>query len=187
MNKFFKMLAVTVCALLLLACEQSNSSRTVVEPIAFHGDDECHVCGMIINNWPGPKGEILTGSDEVYKFCSTVDMLTWWLQPEHSNQMADIYVHDMTDTPWATPEDEHLIDATQAWYVMGSTQQGMGPTLASFGSQQAAVEFSEQYSGEVLAWSDLNLEVLQKVMLAGHSYALDTPLEEHGTVLHTIH
>lgn len=182
MKNFFKIVAVASCALFLLACEQSHSSRAIAEPIAFHSDDECHVCGMIISNWPGPKGEVLTGSDEVYKFCSTVDMLSWWLQPEHSNQAADIYVHDMTESTWATPADEHLIDAKQAWYVAGSTQMGMGPTLASFSSQQAAVDFSEQYQGDVLAWADIDLEVLQKVMHAGHSYSLASPVNHQGAV-----
>lgn len=178
MRTVLKIMAVGIFSLWLAGCDQAVTQRTVAEPIAFHSDDECHVCGMIITNWPGPKGEVLAGSDEVYKFCSTVDMLSWWLQPENNNREADIYVHDMADTPWASPSDDHLINATEAWYVMGSTQMGMGPTLASFSSQPAAVDFSEQYGGEVLAWSDLDLDVLQKVMHAGHSYSLDTPLEE---------
>ncbi|ART80692.1 nitrous oxide reductase accessory protein NosL [Oceanisphaera avium] len=177
MRTFLRLIAVALFSLWLAGCDQDPTQRTSAEPIAFHSDDECHVCGMIITNWPGPKGEILAGTDEVYKFCSTVDMLSWWLQPENNNRAADIYVHDMTSTPWDSPEDEHLINATEAWYVMGSSQMGMGPTLASFSSQEAANDFSEQYNGEVLAWADLDLEVLQKVMHSGHSFSLDAEPE----------
>lgn len=180
MIKFLKLITVAGFALLLVACEQQGAAQTVAEPVAFHADDECHVCGMIITNWPGPKGEILKGQDEIYKFCSTVDMLTWWLQPENHNQSATIYVHDMSETAWDNPTDEHLIDATQAWYVMGSTQMGMGPTLASFGNQQAAVDFAEQYQGEVLPWSEIDLALLQRVLHAGHNFSLDAEHQQHS-------
>ena len=179
MTNFLKLIVMASFSFLLVACEQQSMEQVAASPVAFHSDDECHVCGMIITNWPGPKGEILKGQDEVYKFCSTTDMLAWWLQPENSNQAATIYVHDMSDTPWDNPTDDHLIDATLAWYVMGSTQMGMGPTLASFSSQKAEINFSELYAGEVLAWSDINLDVLQKVMHAGHNFSLDVD-HQHG-------
>lgn len=159
LNWLFAVLA----ALTLTACSGGEEQATAKpEPVHFESDDECHVCGMVIANFPGPKGEAITEKDQhVRKFCSTRDMFAWMLQPENVNRDHTLYVHDMAQTDWKSPDDTALIDARKAFYVVGSDRTGaMGPTLASFASEDAAHKFMMEHGGQVLAYSDITLEHL---------------------------
>ncbi|MBL0952920.1 MAG: nitrous oxide reductase accessory protein NosL, partial [Pseudomonas sp.] len=75
-------LLATALAFALAACSDKEQTTQTLEPVAFHASDECHVCGMIIADFPGPKGEAVA-SNGVKKFCSTAELLGWWLQPEN--------------------------------------------------------------------------------------------------------
>ncbi len=163
-----KFISVLIICLGLVACGESEQVQVNLDPIAIHSGDECHVCGMIIQEWPGPKGEVINAkTGQVLKFCSTADMFSWVLQPENKNLKAAIYVHDMTQNHWDKPNDEHLIDARNAWYVMGSDQMGMGPTFATFGSEHAAHEFTQKHGGEVLAWSEITIDTMRAITRLG--------------------
>lgn len=192
MNKrALKYVSVFFLTLGLIACGESQQATVNLDPVAIHSGDECHVCGMIIQNWPGPKGEVINAkSGEVLKFCATTDMFSWVLQPENRNLNAAIYVHDMSQSHWDKPNDEHLIDARKAWYVMGSKKMGMGPTFASFASEQAAQAFSEEQGGEVLAWSDITIDTLQKITHLGIEYMesqMPEDRHEHLPEQHNMH
>ena len=102
--------------LLLGGCEPDNKAAETLTPVTFHADDECHVCGMAILEFPGPKGQAVE-SGAVRKFCSVAEMLGWWLQPENQAQNAQLFVHDMADRDWAKPDDARLIDARDAYFV----------------------------------------------------------------------
>ncbi len=106
-----KALFATVLALGLAGCgDDKEAVQQTLEPVAFHASDECHVCGMVIASFPGPKGQAVA-KEGVKKFCSTAELLGWWLQPENRLLDAKLYVHDMGRSVWAHPDDEHLIDA----------------------------------------------------------------------------
>ena len=117
MNTLHRIGAGAVFALLLglglAGCGEQEEVRQSLEPVAFHASDECHVCGMIISDFPGPKGQAVEKGG-VKKFCSTAEMLGWWLQPENRLLEARLYVHDMGRSVWEHPDDGHLIDATSA-------------------------------------------------------------------------
>lgn len=168
-------LLVVVAAVLLTACSDEPQKQINTDPVAFHSADECHVCGMLITEWPGSKGQsINTQNGEVHKFCSTVDMFSWLLQPENKTLQAKIYVHDMAKTHWDQPEDEHLMDAREAWYVVGSGLIGaMGPSIASYSDRVAADQLAEKTGGRVLAFDQIGLEVLQEIARAGHEHAAE--------------
>src|SRR5690554_7359072 len=74
---------------------------------------------MVVMDFPGPKGQAVA-RDGVRKFCSTAEMLSWWLQPENRILQLRLYVHDMGRSHWDQPDDAYLVDATQAWYVTGT-------------------------------------------------------------------
>ncbi len=174
----------------LVACSDDSNTQDVSEvigPVAFESGDACHVCGMIITEHPGAKGQITESrSKTTHKFCSTQDMLSWWLQPENEHLKAEIYVHDIAQTPWDKPQDEYLIDARDAWFVIGSDLQGaMGPALATFGNREAADSIVESNGGRVLSWDQLDLAVLQELAAAGHEHAAshaEQLMQEHGVV-----
>lgn len=169
------LLALSV-GVLLTACSDDKTPQEVTAvagPVAFEAGDECHVCGMIITELPGAKAQAVEGrSTAVRKFCSTQDMLSWWLQPENQHLQAELYVHDIAKTSWEHPQDEYLIDARSAWYVAGSSLQGaMGPSLVSFGTREAAELLADAKGGRVLSWDQMDLAVLQELASAGHEHA----------------
>lgn len=156
-------LFATLAVFLLTACS-SEEEQAVAKPnpVHFESGDECHVCGMIIEGFPGPKGQAITEKDQhVRKFCSTRDMFAWVLQPENVNRDHTLYVHDMAQTDWQNPNDTALIDARDAFYVAGSDRAGaMGPTLASFATERSANEFMKEYGGQVLKFGEITLDHL---------------------------
>lgn len=168
-------LLALAAAVLLTACSDEPKKEINTDPVAFHSGDECHVCGMLITEWPGSKGQsINTQNGETHKFCSTVDMFSWLLQPENKTLQAKIYVHDMAKTHWDQPDDEHLMDAREAWYVVGSGLMGaMGPSIATYSDRAAADKLAEETGGRVLAYGEIGLEVLQEIARAGHEHAAE--------------
>lgn len=169
-----------LAAVTLTACSGNEEQATAKpDPVHFESGDECHVCGMVIANFPGPKGQAFTEKEQqVRKFCSTRDMFAWMLQPENVNRDHTLYVHDMAQTDWQSPDDTALIDAREAFFVVGSDRNGaMGPTLASFASEDAAQGFVMEHGGEVLAYSDITLEHLNAGMAMGE---MEQPAAEHS-------
>ncbi|WP_347330358.1 nitrous oxide reductase accessory protein NosL [Marinimicrobium locisalis] len=146
----------------LAACGKAEQELGALEPVAFHASDECHVCGMVITRFPGPKGQAVAPT-KTRKFCSTAEMLGWWLQPENQNLGAKLYVHDMGRSDWNSPDDEHLIDATSAWYVAGTGLKGaMGVVLATFSEEQAARALADEHNGRVLRFEQIDQALLQQ-------------------------
>ncbi|WP_120996097.1 nitrous oxide reductase accessory protein NosL [Stutzerimonas urumqiensis] len=168
---FLRALGVLMFGLLLAACGEPEEAAQSLAPVAFHPSDECHVCGMVISDFPGPKGEAVSAAG-VRKFCSTAEMLGWWLQPENRSSQAKLYVHDMGRSAWHAPDDSHLIDATTAYYVVGPRLQGaMGAVLASFADEQAAQNLVAEKGGRVVRFEQIDQELLQEAAAAQHGGA----------------
>lgn len=165
MNRVYLRVSRVLVAVLLLSvagCNDAEQTQQSLEPVAFHGSDECHVCGMAITDFPGPKGEAV-GREGVKKFCSTAELLGWWLQPENRNLDIKLYVHDMGRSTWEQPDDHYLIDATSAYYVSGTQLKGaMGAVLATFSDETAARSLAALHGGRVLRFEDIDQSVLQQ-------------------------
>ncbi len=153
---FFALLVLTACG------NEDTTQQTNNLPVTIESGDECHLCGMVITEFPGPKGEIFEGrKNHSRKFCSTRDLMSWYLQPENKPNSKEIYVHDMSRSDWNSPNDDHLINAKEAWFVAGSSMKGaMGPTLASFAKKAAADEFVTKYGGSILEFEGITMEIL---------------------------
>ncbi|WP_107853004.1 nitrous oxide reductase accessory protein NosL [Oceanimonas marisflavi] len=159
-----RIVGLMLAALLLTGCGEQDTNVLARQAVAIERGDECHLCGMVISQFSGPKGEAYEqGVEEVHKFCSTRDLLNWALEPENRHARQQMWVHDMSKVPWDQPDDEHFINAESAWYVVGSSQTGaMGPTLASFGDRAVADAFASQYGGEVLGFDQLRLDKINQ-------------------------
>ncbi len=153
---------LAVTALGLAGCGKSPETRPARTPEPIAAGDECHVCGMIIARFPGPKGEaFVRGQKHALKFCSTRDLFTWLLQPETAAVVQEVYVHDMSAGTWAHPDDSAFIDARAAFYVVGSDAMGaMGPTLASFRTEEEAKAFIAKHGGRIARYKDITLKLL---------------------------
>lgn len=164
-------LSVLIAALVITitsitSCSDNTEQQKIVhQAVAMESSDECHLCGMLITHFDGPKGEVFRKEqgDKVFKFCSTRDMFSYYLDPENKRNVAQMLVHDMSKMPWGSEsiDDKYFIDAKKAWYVTGSEKTGaMGKTLASFSQQKDAAAFAKEFGGQVINFSDITYDTL---------------------------
>lgn len=166
-SKIIQILAITMTITLVSACSENPDKTALIhKAVAMESTDECHICGMLITRFGGPKGEVFKKEQDgkVLKFCSTKDMFSYYLDPENTRNISQLMVHDMSKMPWGSEgiDDKHLIDAKTAWYVAGSSKKGaMGSTLASFSLQTDAQAFAKEFGGKVLSFSEVDQESLR--------------------------
>jgi len=163
MKRMMRALVLALPLSLLAGCgEEDKSTAMVRQAVAMESSDECHLCGMIITNFPGPKGQLYAkGTEGTMKFCSTRDMFAFITDPENQHNIKQAFVHDMAVTPWNHPDEETYIDAKKAFYVIGHGKRGaMGATLASFSKKLHAEAFAKAQGGRVLPFDQITLEVL---------------------------
>lgn len=157
-------LALSLAAV-LTAC--SNPEATV-QPQAIQTGTACSMDGMLLADFPGPKGQIHYASGEPDFFCDTQEMFSIYLQPEQQKRIIGIFTQDMAKTDWEKPED-NWIDAKKAWFVLGSSKTGsMGPTIAAFAEHKAAESFAGEYGGKVLKFEEVTPEMVDLTGAAGH-------------------
>lgn len=162
-------------ALALAGCQPDSETSTAASPQPIAKGEECHLCGMTIVGFPGPKGQVFVRDrGRPLNFCSTTDMLAWLLQPEAGAIMEKAWVHDMGATDWNHPADDAWTDASTAWYVAGHPLPGaMGATLASFRARGQAEAFAAKYEGaEVMPYGEITVDLLNDI-------ALGRPLGHH--------
>ena len=97
----------------IISCNNKQAEEQMLkQAVAIESADECHLCRMLINNFPTSKGEPVTNnSEQADKFCSTRDMCAYYLQPENTCNVAQFFVHDISKMPWGKLNDGHFIDA----------------------------------------------------------------------------
>jgi copper chaperone NosL len=162
-------LLLSIVLVTVIGCsEQSEQQQVIHQAVAIESSDECHLCGMLITNFSGPKAELfrkgVTEADgnSVKKFCSTRDMFSFYLDPENKRNVTTILVHDMSKAPWNAPNDSYFIDARNAWYVVDSEKMGaMGKTLASFSAKTDADAFATEFGGTVIDFNAVSYQSLQ--------------------------
>ncbi len=152
---------------MLTACD-SGSRETHKNPaVEIVAGDECHLCGMYITQFSGPKGEAyVRGNPRALKFCSTRDLFSYILQPDVKTIAREIYVHDMgkTDLPELSMRASYFTDARSAYYVINTPLKGaMGHIIASFAKKQDAEAFITKFGGKLLRFEDITLETLRDI------------------------
>ncbi|WP_247663556.1 nitrous oxide reductase accessory protein NosL [Shewanella sp. MMG014] len=162
-NVFSPMLvSVVMLSIFLMGCLSPNDDNSHAYHPHIGEHDRCHMCGMMITKYPGPKGALeLANSSVNPKFCSTRDMFNYALQPENTRRIVQMSVHDIEQTDWAKPSNHHFISANSAWYVYGSSKEAvMGTAVASFASEQGANQFAANYGGKVIRFEQIDLALL---------------------------
>lgn len=163
------LLAAVGLILLLAGCGERETQQAAQPAVAIEPGDECHLCGMIIEEQPGPKGQLyLSRETQARKFCSVAEMFTFLLQPEHVERIGAAYVHDVAAGSWAAPSDDAFVPAREAWYVLGHDLEGsMGHALASFRQQADAEAFAQEHGGRVLRFEQIDLAALSVARSGG--------------------
>ncbi|MGY8868928.1 MAG: nitrous oxide reductase accessory protein NosL [Pseudomonadales bacterium] len=166
--KIFIRMRLSIAVLLfavigLTGCNEDSKEKVMAQKaMALESADECHLCGMLIARFPGPKGQVYErGIKQNMKFCSTRDMFAYALDPEHKHNIQSVFVHDMAVNPWDEPSEETYIDGRKAWFVIGSSKKGaMGPTLGSFKTKESAEAFAKEFGGELKRFEELTLDII---------------------------
>lgn len=158
--KFLKLPIFISLCIFVSVWSSAEDVDTTQDPVTFESSDRCHACGMMITPFPGPKGQAFEGQKkEKRTFCSTMDLMVWYLKSKNKPKIFEMYVHDMSKTPWKKPKDSHLIPAREAYFVIGSNMNGaMGPTLASFSSSKLANSFIKKHGGTMSDFENLTLK-----------------------------
>lgn len=140
-------------AAMLAGCSDSRlPAAQAVEPDRNTADA---LDGMILLDYPGPKGQIHYADGKPDFFCDTVGMFGAYLKPEQQRRVRGLFVQDMAGADWKKPVG-HWIDARGAFYVAGSKARGaMGPTLASFAREDDARAFAVREGGHVLSFEQV--------------------------------
>ncbi len=165
MRKYFSFSPVVVLAWLLAlaaalsACEQKQDLAAV--PLEIDRSASCELDGMLLADYPGPKGQIhYSGQDRPAFFCDTLELLNTLIAGEQVRPVRGAWVQDMARANWEQPQGA-WIDARTAVYVFGSKRHGsMGPTAASFAQEADASKFAEQYGGKVLKFDDIKADMV---------------------------
>lgn len=162
-----RMIFLVLATFIFSACGKTETATQLPSLSPITSDDSCHVCGMTISGFPGPKAQaFIKHQDSALKFCSTSDLFNWLLQPDTPAILREAFVHDMAASAWDTPNDNHYVNARQAWYVSNHDQSGaMGPTLASFKDKLAAEVYIKEHGGELKQYADISLEFLSRLKI----------------------
>lgn len=141
---------------LVAAC----ADRAVLQPHDFAADTPCALDGMLLAEFPGPKGQIVYDQGPPDFFCDTVELVSTLLAPEQQKRVVGAYTQDMAQTSWDKPQG-HWIDAKAAFYVIGSRKTGsMGPTLATFAQEADAQAFARENGGKVLRFAAITPQMV---------------------------
>lgn len=146
----------------LAACKsESGNSRASIAPVAISPNTACELDGMLLADFPGPKGQIhYAGMPEPLFYCDTMEVVNALLMPEQIRKVTAVYVQDMGKTDWDNPVGA-WIDAREALYVHGSRRKGsMGPTLATFSEQSAADAFIQEYGGKLMRMAEIKPDMV---------------------------
>jgi len=147
--------------LLLVACEK-NLPVEIPSAQKLTREANGYYCLMTVVNHNGPKGQIILTDKKVLWFTSVRDTISFTLSPEEPKNIAAIYVNDMSDANWDDPGADNWIDATKAWYVLGSKRSGgMGaPETVPFATREKAELFSSKEGGKVYSYSSIPQEYI---------------------------
>ena len=138
---------------LLPACKRAAPQVVVAQEPG--NDTVCVLDGMLLKDFPGPKGQIHYVEGTPDFFCDLNELFSALLAPEQKRALTAVMVQDMGKTDWDHPS-ANWIDARTAFYVSGSRKRGsMGPTLGSFSSLPDAEKFAQQEGGKALRFAQI--------------------------------
>jgi copper chaperone NosL len=118
------------------------------------------VDGMILLDYPGPKGQMVKKDAAIDYFCDVPELINAVRDPDHAQAAAQAYVQAFDGRQWGSYRDG-WVEVSRPLYVLGSDRMGaMGPTLVPFLTAQAARAFIHKHGGRMLRFSELTPEVM---------------------------
>lgn len=118
------------------------------------------VDGMILLDYPGPKGQILKKNGSTDYFCDLPEFINAIQDAERTHGHARAYVQAFDGREWGSYPDG-WVEASRPVYVIGSDRMGaMGPTLVPFLDMDAAKAFTAKHGGRIVRLAELTPEVM---------------------------
>ena len=157
---FFRKPSALLLSFCLLAVTACNEEVAAPQPQKLTREGIGHYCNMIVADHPGPKAQVHEkGQEKPIWFSSVRDGLAYLALPGEAQRVTAIYVHDMGRADsWQKPQDDGIwIDATKAFYVIGSKKRGgMGAMEAApFEDRTKADAFAAEFGGKVVVYADI--------------------------------
>lgn len=150
---------------LLPACNRAMQPAVALEP---GSDTACVVDGMVLKDFPGPKGQVHYAEGAPDFYCDLIELFTALLMPEQKRPPSAVFVQDMGKTDWNRPEG-NWIDAKTAFYVTASRKLGsMGPTFGSFSTQLDADNFAKKEGGQTMRFAQITPDMLNPTGSMAH-------------------
>lgn len=179
MKHAMKPLLILLTALSLTACKEDAASPP--PPVSLTAQAVGHYCQMDLLEHTGPKAQVhLAGLPDPLFFSQVRDAIAYQRMPEQSHAITAIYVNDMAAAPsWAHPGADNWIDATKAYFVVGSDATGGmdAPELVPFLLARDAAAFASLRGGRVVTILEVaDTDVLSAVPIA--ATRADDPAEE---------
>lgn len=148
MRHFFLMLFI-----LFLLIPQAGGNEIKIKPAP---KDKCPVCGMFVAKYPDFLAAILFKDGSKALFDGPKDMFKYYLEMKKYNPVKkweDIETIYVTGYYSLT-----LLNARQAWYVLGSDIYGpMGRELIPLGKEAEARDFQKDHKGQrILKFQEVN-------------------------------
>lgn len=142
------------------ACERQPETMTAAPRLltraAVSIDD-----GMILLDYPGPKGQLQRKGGGTEYFCDTPGLLRAMRDPARAQGVAGAFVQAFDGRAWDSYTDGWVPMETPH-YVIGSDRMGaMGPTIVPFVEREAAQAFAARHGGEVVTYAALTAERLE--------------------------
>jgi copper chaperone NosL len=146
-------------AITISACSDQEANTELPLPVSLSEEAVGHYCNMTVLEHTGPKAQIhLANNPHPIWFSQVRDGIAFIRSPEEQADAVVVYVNDMGKAAdWDFPGDDTWIDASQAWFVIGSRKTGgMGtPEVIPFGNEQGATAFATEHGGMVVRLEDI--------------------------------
>ncbi|MDZ7687464.1 MAG: nitrous oxide reductase accessory protein NosL [Halobacteriales archaeon] len=155
------------------------------EPVALSAGQACDVCGMIIQDHPGPVAQTFyrdnrpegRGEDEPAWFCSLVCMFDFYYERgEQGWEPVVGYVTDYSAVDYEVTQEgatlfvtshleaEYFVDSETTTLVVDSDVRGaMGPSLIPFTDSSEATAFQEEYGGDMMEFGDVSRQLVDSL------------------------
>lgn len=163
MKKIIQLLSVAAAVIFLAGCGGKTEDK-IPGPVAFDKHDRCHICGMVILNYPGAKAQVFVqGEKDPLKFCSVKDGFVYVLQPENARRAVAFWVSDFGNKQ-DLPLHEKMLKAQEAFFNVGSDVRGaMGKSILPFAAKEEVQAFTKEHEGKIVKYSEVNLELLKSL------------------------
>jgi copper chaperone NosL len=165
----------------LAGCMGEQPTPRPPDPVALGGTKQCEVCGMVIDEHPGPTGQIFyrdhtpsPHENPAWFDALQACLFPYYFEHERRGWRADgVYVTDysVVDYEVRTVEGQQYITvatapesfaaAGEVTFVARSDVHGaMGPDFHPFSVAGDAEAFADEYGGETMTMEDITPETL---------------------------